>query len=145
MECQGLKKIGSSRLSRNGRINKIKCSQELVSCNSCVCQRNTVEQWFSKYGPGTLGGGLPRSFQGIQKVKAIFIIILKYHLPFSLSNSYEHAVEFSRGCLTHDMGYHNRLNVKANRRAQLSSTKPDIRDLQTLQSNRTLFLAFFRF
>lgn len=37
----GPEKIGSSRLSRNGRINEIKCSQELVSCNLCVFEKHS--------------------------------------------------------------------------------------------------------
>ena len=37
-----------------------------------------------------------RPFQGIHKVKTIFMIILKHYLPFLLSTSHEYSVAFSR-------------------------------------------------
>lgn len=45
-----------------------------------------------------------RSFQGLQKAKTIFMILLRRCLLFTLSLFQEGTVEFSRGCITYD--YH---------------------------------------
>lgn len=42
---------------------------------------------FSELSPGTPGS--PRPFLGTGKVKTIFVITLRHHLPFSLSFSHE--------------------------------------------------------
>lgn len=80
---------------------------------------------------GTLG--IPTTHSENLEVKAIFPIILRCYLPFSILFSQESALgNVLRAHVIeklHDMWCHNRLEVEARRRIQLSPMKLDSKDI----------------
>lgn len=79
-----------------------------------------LSQWFSNCGQGPPW----KPFQGVQRVKIIFIIIPRHYLPFFTLILWGARTEVFQKLW--NMRYDNRLNAEADRGIQLSSIKADI-------------------
>ena len=92
-----------------------------------------LNQWFSKYSPGTLR---PLRYpHGSSKVKTIFKILL---LPFILSFAHEHSMKCTTGL--HEVWYHNRFMQSRWESSCWSQTQKRV--AKKMQNNATLLTNF---
>ena len=81
--------------------------------------RNSQQVSFFQLSLKQLSKCGPRPFQGASKVKVIFIIILRHHLPFSPSYPHRCTMEFSRGYRMFDFTIKRFAKIYNNFRASL--------------------------
>lgn len=67
-----------------------------------------------------------KPFQGVWKVRTIFVTIPGGYLPFSLSFSHKYAVEFSSNFIMSDIAL---AEYRADLRMQLPSSRPEVKEI----------------
>ena len=99
MSLSKLRETGEDREGRRAAVPGVSKSRMRVSDWTTTA---LLERRVSKCSHGTPRESA-RTFQGVHEIDAIFIILLKHYLSFSLSFSHECSVEFFRGNKTWDI------------------------------------------